>query len=147
MEDEDEFDTMLKDLQNTIEEDERQTYSPVVLREYRNPTYFGVLQHPDSVGEIKGPCGDTMRITVNIRDGKIQDARFWTDGCGATLASGNMLLKMIKGKTLQQATAVTPQQLLDALEGLPSEHIHCTVLAVTTLKKALEQYQKKTTKD
>lgn len=140
---EDDFVKMVKKLQKKIEYDEEQTYSKVVIKEYRNPINFGVLEHPNAVGVIKGTCNDTMKITLKIENGKIKDARFWTDGCGATLAAGNMLIKMVKGKTLQEANNVNPKQLIDTLEGLPKEHIHCALLAVNTLHKSIENYYKR----
>lgn len=133
----------IKALQKKIDDDEEQTYSRVVIREYRNPTHFGVLEHSDAVGLIKGPCGDTMKITLKVIHGRIQDARFWTDGCGATLACGNMLIKMMNGKTLHDANTITHTTLINRLGGLPKEHSHCALLAVHTLHKTIEQYQKK----
>jgi nitrogen fixation NifU-like protein len=140
---EDDFVKMVKQLQKKIEYDEEQTYSKVVIKEYRNPINFGVLEHPNAVGVIKGSCNDTMKITLKIENGKIKDARFWTDGCGATIAAGNMLIKMVKGKTLQEANNVNPKKLIDTLEGLPKEHIHCALLAVNTLHKSIENYYKR----
>jgi nitrogen fixation NifU-like protein len=140
---EDDFVKMVKKLQKKIEYDEEQTYSKVVIKEYRNPINFGVLEHPNAVGIIKGPCSDTMKITLKIENEKIKDARFWTDGCGATLAAGNMLIKMVKGKTLQEANNVNPKQLIDTLEGLSKEHSHCAILAVNTLHKSIENYYKR----
>ncbi len=138
---EDELSKTIKKIQNKIEYDEEKTYSKVVIKEYRNPTNFGIIEHPDAVGVIKGPCGDTMKITLKIVNGKIQDARFWTDGCGATLACGSMLTKRVIGKTLQEANNVNSKQLLDALDGLPKEHDHCALLAVNTLQKAIKNYK------
>jgi nitrogen fixation NifU-like protein len=140
---EDELAKTIKEIQKKIDYDEEQTYSKVVIKEYRNPINFGVLEYPDAVGVLKGTCGDTMKIFLKIVNGKIQDARFWTDGCGATLASGNMLIKMIKGKTLQKANTVTKTKLVDTLGGLPKEHSHCARLAVNTLHRAVEQYHKR----
>ncbi|KYK25341.1 iron-sulfur cluster assembly scaffold protein [Thermoplasmatales archaeon SM1-50] len=137
---EDNLEVTIKELQKKIDHDEEQAYSKTVIREYRNPTNFGVLKHPDAVGVIKGSCGDTLKIYLKIRKGKITDARFWTDGCGATLASGNMLLRMIKGKTLQEANTITNTKLIEALERLPQEHYHCALLAVNTLHAAVKQY-------
>jgi len=137
----DEFIDMVKKLQKHIEKDEAVTYSKTVVSEYRNPIYFGVLEHADAVGMIKGPCGDTMKITLQIANERILDARFWTDGCGATLACGNMLIKMIRGNTLLQANAITNTSLLNSLEGLPNEHSHCALLAVNTLHQAIKKYQ------
>jgi nitrogen fixation NifU-like protein len=134
---------LLEELQQKIEYGEEQTYSKVVIREYRNPSNFGVLDGPDAVGEIKGPCGDTMKISLEIKNGRIIKARFWTNGCGATIACGSILTKIIKGKTLQEANDISGLQLLEALEGLPIEHHHCTILAINTLQKAIKNYYKK----
>ena len=139
----DHFEKLLEELQRKIEYEEEETYSKVVIREYRNPSNFGVIENPDALGEVKGPCGDTMRISLRIEDRKIKDACFWTDGCGATIACGSMLTKMIKGENLEEAVDITSGRLIDALEGLPEEHIHCSKLAVDTLKKAIENYNKK----
>jgi nitrogen fixation NifU-like protein len=134
----DELEETIKKLQKKIDLDEEKTYSKIVIREYHNPTNFGVLEHPDAVGVIKGPCGDTMKISLKIVKGKIQDSRFWTDGCGATLACGNMLTKMIKGKTPSEALKISQVDLINNLDGLPKEHSHCAKLTVITLLKALE---------
>ncbi len=139
----DDFVKLLEELQRKIEYDEEETYSKVVIREYRNPSNFGVLDNPYALGEIKGPCGDTMKITLEIKNNIILKASFWTDGCGATIACGSILTKIIKGKTLQEANDISNLQLLEALGGLPTEHHHCTILAINTLQKAIKNYNKK----
>jgi nitrogen fixation NifU-like protein len=139
----DDFVKLLEELQRKIEYDEEEIYSKVVIREYRNPSNFGFLKNPDASGKIKGPCGDTMRIDLKIKDEKISDVRFWTDGCGASIACGNMLTKMVTGKTLYKANNISNLQLLEALGGLPIEHHHCTVLAINTLQKAIKDNNKK----
>ncbi len=139
----DDFVKLLEELQKKIEYEEEQKYSKVVIREYRNPSNFGVLDEPDALGLIKGPCGDTMKITLKIKSGRIMKALFWTDGCGATIACGSMLTKIIKGKTLQEANDISNSQLLEALENLPIEHHHCTILSIDTLHKAINNYSNK----
>ena len=141
MEDDD-LERLLEELQRKVEYEEEHTYSEVVIREYRNPSNFGVIEKPDAIGEIKGPCGDTMKFTLNIKNGRIFNARFWTDGCGATIACGSMLTKMIKGKSIKDVTGITEEQLTTALDGLPEEHMHCSRLAVNTLRKAIDSYHK-----
>ena len=138
----DDFVKMLEELQRKIEYGEEQTYSKAVIREYRNPSNFGVMDNPDAAGEIKGPCGDTMKITLEIKNSRILKALFWTDGCGATVACGSMLTKIIKEKSLTEATEITSDTLTNALEGLPKEHQHCSILAVNTLQKAIKDYNK-----
>ena len=137
--DEDGFVKMVEDLQKKIEYEEEATYSQTVIREYRNPSNFGIIENPDAFGEVKGPCGDTMKISLRVEDRKIRDACFWTDGCGATIACGSMLTKMIKGKIIKEVADITSERLINALEGLPEEHMHCSTLAVNTLQKAIEK--------
>lgn len=134
---------IVKEIQKKINFDEERTYSKIVIREYRNPTNFGILEHPDADEIVKGSCGDTMKITLKLSDGKIQDARFWTDGCGATIACGNMLTKISKGKTISKALDISQKDLINFLDGLPKEHSHCAKLSVITLHRALKKYLKK----
>jgi nitrogen fixation protein NifU and related proteins len=135
------FNDMVKKLQRKIKTEEEQMYSPIVIKEYRNPTYFGMIESPDAFGHIIGPCGDSMKITLKINKGIIQKALFWTDGCGATLACGNMLMKMIVGKTINHAKTISDEQLLIALNGLPVKHRHCAELALTTLNESLNKLE------
>ncbi len=139
----DDFEKLIKELQRKIEFDEEETYSKVVIHEYRNPNNFGVIDDPDGVGKIKGPCGDTMKITLKIDRGKIKNAYFWTDGCGATIACGSMLTKMIIGESLENVINISSSKLIKSLERLPKENYHCSVLAVNTLKKAIKDYNNK----
>jgi len=136
----DDFVKFLETLQRKIEYEDEQYYSKKVIYEYRNPSNFGVINNPDAVGMIKGPCGDTMKIGLKLKDQRIIKVRFWTDGCGATIACGSILTKIIKGKSLKEANKLSSEQLLNALDGLPEEHHHCTVLAINTLKNAISNY-------
>ena len=138
----DDLDEFVKNLQEKIYEEEEETYSAKVISEYRNPTNFGIIEKPSATGRVKGPCGDTMRIDLLIKNDIIVDARFWTDGCGATLACGNFLMKLIKGKKVQDAENITSEMLLDKLGGLPEEHIHCTVLSVDALQLCIKNFHK-----
>ena len=140
---EDDLEKLLEELQQKIEYGEEATYSKKVINEYRNPTNFGFIKNPDATGKIKGPCGDSMRIDLKIKDDIISDVRFWTDGCGASIACGNMLTKMITGKTIQVANKFTSADILQALDGLPIEHQHCTILAINTLYNSINNYYKR----
>ena len=135
------FEGLMKDIQKKINYEEEKDFSKKVINEYRNPSNFGLIDNPDASGEIKGPCGDTMRIDIKIKDGVISDVRFWTDGCGASIACGSMLTKMTKGKTLEEANKITSVNLLRMLDGLPADHQHCTKLAVDTLQNCLSSYK------
>jgi nitrogen fixation NifU-like protein len=138
----DNFEKFLEELQQKIEYEEEATFSKIVIDEYRNPNNFGLMENPSAVGTIRGPCGDTMKISLEIKKGRILKAYFWTDGCGPTIACGSMLTKIIKDKTLQETIEYTSSQLLEALGGLPIEHRHCTVLAINTLHSTIDDYYK-----
>lgn len=137
------FVKMLEKLQKKIEYVEEQKYSKVVINECRNPSNFGIIRNPDVYAEIKGPCGDTMKICFNVNSNHITDACFWTDGCGATIACGSLITKMLKDKNLADAKKITYTKLLKTLDGLPKEHQHCAKLTTNTLKKAIENYNRK----
>lgn len=139
----DDFVKMIKELQKKIEYEEGKIYSKTVIDEYCNPNHFGVLKNPDAMAQIKGSCGDTMKFYLKIVNEVIKEAFFWTDGCGATIASGNMLTKIILEKNLKEANTVTSKQLISALDGLPKENLHCAVLAVNTLRKSIKNYYKR----
>ena len=132
----------VQDLQREIDRQEEADYSKKVIEEYRNPSNFGVIEDADAQGEITGPCGDTMKISLKIRDGVVTKACFWTDGCGPTIACGSMLTKLILGKTIEESKRLSQKELLQVLGGLPKEHEHCSILATDALKAALNNYQK-----
>ena len=137
------FEGVVKELQQKIDRDEEETYSKKVIKEYRNPVNFGFIENPDATGQVKGPCNDTMRIYLRIKSNMIQDACFWTDGCGASIACGNMLTSMIKGKNIDEANGISSEKLLEVLDSLPKEHQHCARLAVDTLHEVIKDCHKK----
>jgi nitrogen fixation NifU-like protein len=137
-EDSDKWALLVADLQRKVDEQEQAHYSATVLMQARNPTNLGRMDSPDGYAVITGPCGDTMEIYLRCDGGVIQEAKFMTDGCGTSLASGNMLTTMVLGMALDDANRVSPRDLLVALDGLPDESTHCAHLAVNTLRKAIE---------
>lgn len=119
-------------------------YNPVVMDHFMNPRNMGDLKDADGVGEVgAAACGDIMKITLQIRDGRIADARFKTFGCGSAIASSSMATELIKGRTIEEAMSFSNQEVVDALGGLPPVKIHCSVLAEEALKAALEDYVKR----
>jgi nitrogen fixation NifU-like protein len=114
------------------------------MEHFMNPRNMGDLKDADGVGEVgAAACGDIMKISLKIKDGKIEDARFKTFGCGSAIASSSMATELIKGRTIAEAMDFTNQEVVDALGGLPPVKIHCSVLAEEALKAALEDYVKK----
>ena len=95
-------------------------YNDTVMDHFLNPRNMGDVQEADGVGEVgAAACGDIMKISLKIREGKIEDARFKTFGCGSAIASSSMATELIKGRTLEEAKNFSNQEVVDALGGLP----------------------------
>lgn len=119
-------------------------YSEKVLDHFRNPRNVGEIEDADGVGEVGNPkCGDIMKMYLKIEDGVIVDVKFKTFGCGSAIASSSMATEMIKGKTIDEAMAITNKAVAEALDGLPPVKMHCSVLAEQAIKSALLDYSKK----
>lgn len=120
--------------------DLRSIYSDTVIDHAQNPRNMGSLDSPDGFASVTGSCGDTMEIYLRIRNDRILNASFVTDGCGATLAAGSMVTELAKGKAVLEAFKISREDVLNALGGLPKESQHCAQLAADTLKAALRDY-------
>ena len=108
---------------------------------FRHPRNVGVIENADGVGEVgNAKCGDIMKMYLKIKDDRIEDAKFETFGCGSAIASSSMATELIKGKTVDEALAVTNKQVVDALGGLPAYKLHCSVLAEESIKAAVKDY-------
>ncbi len=119
-------------------------YNQTVMDHFMNPRNMGDLKDADGIGEVgAAACGDIMKISLKIKDGIIEDARFKTFGCGSAIASSSMATELIKGRSIDEAMSFSNQEVVDALGGLPPVKIHCSVLAEEALKAALEDYLKK----
>lgn len=132
-----EFDSLVNELQQAVIEQERELYSDQVLEEAYHPKNMGQMEDADAQGATHGWCGDSMSFYLRLDDDTIRKAMFTTDGCGATLACGSMLTKMVTGLDVEAAGEVMPEDLLEALGGLPEESVHCAGVAVAALQNAL----------
>jgi len=117
-------------------------YNEKVMDHFSNPRNVGELPDPDGVGEVGNPvCGDIMRIEIKVDGrGRISDIKFRTFGCGAAIATSSMVTEMVKGKTLEEAQAVSNEAVAEALGGLPKVKMHCSNLAADALHNAIEDY-------
>ena len=116
-------------------------YNKTVMDHFMNPRNMGDLSDADGVGEVgAAACGDIMKMSLKVENGRITDARFKTFGCGSAIASSSMATELIKGRTLEEAMSFSNQEVVEALGGLPPVKIHCSVLAEEALKAALEDY-------
>jgi len=119
-------------------------YSEKVMDHFTNPRNVGEITDADGVGTEGNPtCGDVMKISIKVEDGKIVDAKFKTFGCGAAIAVSSMVTEMVKGKTLDEALAITKESVARELDGLPPQKMHCSNLGADALKKAIEDYKSK----
>jgi len=119
-------------------------YSEKVMEHFRNPRNVGSIENPDGVGQVGNPvCGDIMRLEIKVKDGRIEDVKFKTFGCGAAIATSSMVTELVKGKTLDEALAISNKTVAEALEGLPPVKMHCSNLAADALHKAIEDYLSK----
>lgn len=116
-------------------------YNKTVMEHFLNPRNMGDLADANGVGEVgAAACGDIMKMSLKVENGRITDARFKTFGCGSAIASSSMATELIKGRTVEEALHFSNQEVVDALGGLPPVKIHCSVLAEEALKAALEDY-------
>ncbi len=117
-----------------------QNYNETVMDHFKNPRNVGVIEAPDAQGRtMNSACGDMIHLTLSIEKGIITDARFKAFGCGAAIASSSKFTEMIRGKSIQAALAITPEDVSRALGGLPEEKIRCSLLAPEALQKALKE--------
>ena len=126
------------EIEKMVMEEMRRIYSKKAIDHAMNPKNVGHLKEPDGEAKVTGSCGDTMEISLRIKDGNITDARFWTDGCGSSIACGSVITELIKGKSIPEVEKIEHTTVLETLDGLPDSDVHCAVLASKTLKAAIE---------
>jgi nitrogen fixation NifU-like protein len=135
-----EFDNAFKEIEQSVMEDMKGIYSEKTIDHFLNPRNLGEISAPDGFGRVTGSCGDTMEIYLKVRDGRVMNASFWTDGCGTSIASGSMVTEMAKRMNISEAQRISQHDVLAALGGLPEESEHCALLAADTLKEAIKDY-------
>ena len=127
-------------------------YSEKVMEMFRNPKNMGEMKDPDGVGKIGNPkCVDIMEIYIRVgrnKSGKemIKDIKVKTYGCVAAIATSSKITEMAKGKTLEEAERISNKDIVDLVDGLPPQKIHCSVLAADALRNAIEDYRKRSRK-
>ena len=119
-------------------------YTDKVMDHFMNPRNVGTMNDADGVGLEGNPvCGDIMKMFIKVEDDKIVDVKFQTFGCGAAIATSSICTEMVKGKTIDEALAITNKAVAEALGGLPKNKMHCSNLAADALHKAIEDYKAK----
>jgi nitrogen fixation NifU-like protein len=119
-------------------------YNPIVLDHFLNPRNVGDVPEAEALGQAGEPnCGDAMRLSLRIQDGRIVDARFRAVGCGAAIASSSMATELLTGRTVEEARHFSNEEVVAALGGLPPSKVQCSVLAGQALRAALEDYDRR----
>ncbi len=120
-------------------------YTEKVLDHFNNPRNLGEIEGANGIGMVgNAKCGDIMQMFIKVNDdGIIEDVGFKTFGCGAAIATSSMATEMIKGKKVEDALKLSNSAVVEALEGLPPQKIHCSVLAEEAVKAAVEDYEKR----
>ena len=121
-------------------------YSKKVIDHFENPKNIGSLDKNDKnvgTGIVGAPeCGDVMKLQISVKDCCIVDAKFKTFGCGSAIAASSLATEWIKGRTLDEAAALSNKDIVEELS-LPPVKIHCSVLAEEAIKSAIEDYRSK----
>ena len=119
-------------------------YSEKVMDHFQNPRNLGKMEDADGIGEVgNAKCGDIMKMYIKVNDGIITDVKVNTFGCGSAIASSSMATEMIKGKPIEEALQLSNKAVVEALDGLPTHKIHCSVLAEEAVKAAVKDYYDK----
>ena len=123
-------------------------YDERVMDHFMNPRNVGEIENPDGVGLVGNPvCGDVMKMTIKVKDNRIEDIKFKTFGCGAAIATSSMVTELVKGRTLEEALDISNRTVAEALDGLPPQKLHCSNLAADAVHMAIQDYYSKTGKD
>ncbi len=115
-------------------------YPQEVLDLIKDTKYFGRMNDPDSSSYLRGPCGDAMEFYLVIDKGRIIEIKYYTDGCYPTRACAAMAARLADGKTIPEALKISAGEIIAELKGLPESHLHCSILAVSTLYRAIADH-------
>ena len=119
-------------------------YNEKVMQTFANPKHVGYIEDNDGAGKVgNATCGDIMEITIKVKDDVITDAKFRTFGCAAAVATSSVATDMVIGMTVDEALKLTIASVVEYLEGLPPQKIHCSVIAGEAIKAAIEDYRKR----
>jgi NifU-like protein involved in Fe-S cluster formation len=117
-------------------------YSPQVIDHFNNPRNAGAMEDADAQAYVTNPvCGDSLRLFLRIEDGHIARASFLSSGCPASIATSSAATELLAGKSLADAEALDREAYADAVGGLPKSKIHCSVLAASAVRQAIEEWR------
>ena len=114
------------------------------MKHFNNPKFVKDVKDSDGVGEVGNvACGDIMHLEIKVKKNKIEDIGFKTFGCAAAIASSDVVCELAKGKTIEEAEKIKKDDIVEKLKGMPKIKVHCSILGIEALKKAIKDYKKK----
>lgn len=123
-----------------VREKAGEIYSETLIEHGLNPRNYGPIEDPDGYAKVIGPCGDTVEMFLRVRDGRVEQATFTTDGCIFSIAACSVAAEMAEGKPAPRCISINQSAILDYLQKMPADHEHCALLAATTLQRALKEH-------
>ena len=130
----------MNNIRKAVANDDESLYAEHLIKLAKDTEHFGRMNDPTGSAYFKGPCGDEMEFYLVIKDRIIEEVKFYTEGCLATRICGSMTAQLALGKTIYDALGVSPRKVIALLKGLPENDRHCSILAVSTLYKAIAKY-------
>lgn len=123
-------------------------YNAKVLEIFKNPKNVGTIKGSNGIGTVgNASCGDVMKMYLKINDKEIiEDAKFKTFGCAAAITTTSVATELIIGKTIEEALKIKNSQIIEILGGLPTQKIHCSILAEEAIHAAIDDYYKRKSK-
>ncbi len=135
----DDYQKKIEEFQKLILEETRKVYLEKTIKYFMKPENLGRIADPDGFAQVKGRCGDTMEMYLKIKEEKVDQILFFTDGCGVTIACGSLTKVFAKGKNVKDVLRIAPADIINEL-GLSDYDTHCAILAVTTLHFSVADY-------
>jgi nitrogen fixation NifU-like protein len=129
-------DTIDKIMQN----DNQSLYPKHIVMRAKSPRHFGRMTDCTSAACVKGPCGDEIEFYLLIKENIIREVTFYTEGCIATIACGDVTAQSAVGKSIEEVLTISPQRVTKRVNGLSEDHLHCSILAVSALHRAIGNY-------
>lgn len=135
-----EFDALVNKIQNQVFTEAKDALGDKGFERWRNPKFCGVMQDADSHARLKGSCGDTMEMFIRVKDDRLEQVSYFTDGCSSSSIAGSFAAELATGKTFEEVLDLKGADILQVIGTFPKAEEHCAHLAVTTLQEAVNSF-------
>jgi len=137
------LDAFLDGLQESMDADALTRYGPEGYRRWRGQVNFARMENPSCHGKVRGQCGDAMEMFFRVENGRITEASYATDGCGASMVCGSVAADLCRNASLEDAMDISDERILAILGGLPEDDRHCAALAAAAVREAAHAFMTK----